>query len=374
MPREDDERPQRIPFGGVFHGVSTLAVVGGGIIGLSIAWRMAQRGWGVFVYDRFTAGAESSWAGAGMLAPGGEVDEDSELASLAIESRGLYTSFVRELEHDSQLEIDYQECGALDLAYSGDEMASLEARATVQASLGISSKLLTSDQVQTFWPRVRSAGLAGARFYGGDGIVNPRDVVAALVKVCRGLGVSIVQNSAVERIEVTSDSVALKSSGNVKTFSSVVLAAGAWSSDIQVSGVPALPSAEPVKGHLIGYQQPDQTCNTILRHGHSYLLQRASGLLVVGASVERVGFDRAIAPERAAELGKEAGFVLPHLAETTPSETWIGFRPGSDRLRLGAWHSDRFYLAYGHYRNGILLAPITAQRMADEIISNSGRQ
>ncbi len=350
--------------------MSSLAVVGGGIIGLSIAWRLAQRGWRVVVYDQARVGAEASWAGAGMLSPGGEVDEDSELAWLAIASRGLYTRFVRELEHESQLEIDYQECGALDLAYSADELARLEARSAVQSSLGISSKAVAPAQVQTFWPRVRREDLAGARFYSGDGIVNPRDVVAALVKVCRGLGVSILENSAVERIEVTAAGVAL----NGTTFGSVVLAAGAWSSDIAVSGVPALPSAEPVKGHLIGYQQPAQTCNTILRHGHSYLLQRASGLLVVGASVERVGFDRAIALERAAELGKEAGFVLPHLAETTPSETWMGFRPGSDRLRLGAWHSRRFYLAYGHYRNGILLAPITAQRMADEIISNSGKQ
>ena len=350
--------------------MSSLAVVGGGIIGLSIAWRLAQRGWRVVVYDKFRAGAESSWAGAGMLSPGGEVDEDSELASLAIASRGLYSGFVRELERDSQLEIDYQECGALALAYTADELARLEARAAAQSSLGILSKAVAPGQVQTFWPRVRRENLAGARFYSGDGIVNPRDVVAALLKVCMRLGVSIVENSAVERIEVTASGVAV----NGNAFGGVVLAAGAWSSDIAVSGVPAPPSARPVKGHLIGYQQPAQTCNTILRHGHSYLLQRAGGLLVVGASVEHVGFDRAIAPERAAELGKEAGFVLPHLADTTPTETWIGFRPGSERLRLGAWHSARFYLAYGHYRNGILLAPITAQRMADEIISSLGKQ
>jgi glycine oxidase len=126
-----------------------------------------------------------------------------------------------------------------------------------------------------------------------------------------------------------------------------------------------LPPSEPVKGHLIGFQQPEHICNTIIRHGHYYLLQRANGLLVAGASVERVGWDPSIQAGIVSSLTQEASMLLPHLQGTEPTEAWIGFRPASDALHLGAWHSPRVYTAYGHYRNGILLAPVTAKLLAD---------
>jgi glycine oxidase len=151
------------------------------------------------------------------------------------------------------------------------------------------------------------------------------------------------------------------------SYDATVVAAGAWSSEIEVTGVPALPPAEPVKGHLIGYAQPSQTCNTILRYQHSYLLQRANGMLIVGASVERVGFDRSIDSGIVNSLAHVAGTILPHLAETTPTEAWVGFRPASEDLRIGSWHSPRLYLAYGHFRNGILLAQVTAARVLTEL-------
>ena len=157
---------------------------------------------------------------------------------------------------------------------------------------------------------------------------------------------------------------------STRRFDAAVMAMGAWSSTLTVRGVPTLPTAFPVKGHLIGYLQPDQTCSTILRHKHTYLLQRANGLLIVGASVEHAGFDRTLQAETTATLAREAAEVLPHLGETTPTEVWAGFRPGSDAMHIGAWYSPRLYLAYGHYRNGILLAPVTAERIAGELIAN----
>lgn len=345
----------------------SVAVVGGGIIGMSIAWRLAKAGFRVAVIEKSTVGGEASWAGAGMLAPGGEIDEPSPLAPLAIESRQLYRNFVRELEDASGLAIDYQECGGLDLAYSQEEWQALEARATRQQALGIESKPLTAKQVGTFWPRIRTEGLTGARFYPGDAIVNPREVVLALAAACRKLGVAVEQNCAVESVTVTEQGVELQTGSGRKSSRAAVIAAGAWSSRVGVTGVPPLPIAEPIKGHIIGYQQPEQTCNTILRYGGTYLLQRANGLLIVGASMERAGFDRQIHPERVAALAARAAFILPHLGETEPTETWIGFRPGSDSLHVGSWHSDRLCLAYGHFRNGILLAPLTAEQIAAEM-------
>jgi glycine oxidase len=348
----------------------SIAVAGGGIIGMSIGWRLAQQGWLVTVLEKGTIGGEASWAGAGMLAPGGEIDRASRLASLSIESRQLYASFIQELEHASNCRIDYQECGSLDLAYSPEELEALESRARLQAEIGISSKRLLAAQVSAFWPRVRMEGFMGARFYAGDAVVNPRELTDALRCAYMALGARVVENCPVARAAIQPQGVTIETCRGAELYRALVVAAGAWSDSIAIEGVPPLPVAEPVRGHLIGYWQPEQTCNTIIRHGHTYLLQRANGLLIAGASVERVGFDRHLEPRIVSELASAAGFVLPHLRETVPAEEWIGFRPASDDLHMGAWHSERVYLAYGHYRNGILLAPLTARNLASEINAN----
>lgn len=349
---------------------ASIAVVGGGVIGLSTAWRLAQSGWQVTVYDRGPIGQEASWAAAGMLSPGGEIESSSPLAELATASRDLYPEFVRQLEGDSAVSVEYQECGGLDLAYSAEELSALEQRAASQVALGIGSKPVTPSDVAKFWPRVRSERLVGARFYPRDAMVNPRLLVAALNAACGKRGVTLKPNCAVTGVELSGDFILAHTPPNLDKYDAVVVAAGAWSHSIDVSGMPSLPFVEPVRGHLIGYQQPDQTCSTIVRYGQSYALQRANGLLIVGGSVEHVGFDRNQKPEVIESLTRQAALMLPHLAETSPSESWIGFRPGSEALRLGSWYSSHVYLAYGHYRNGILLAPITAQKLAAEINSN----
>ena len=351
-------------------GRASIALAGGGIIGLSIAWRLAQAGFKTTVFDQRTAGGEASWAGAGMLAPGGEMDEPGELTTLSIQSRRMYARFVHELEEISELLIDYQECGALDIAYSEDELAGLEQRAQRQRALGIHSKRITPAHLATFWPRIRRDGLLGGRFYPDDAIVNPRELTHALNCACRKAGGTVTEYCLVRAIHVTRHGVSLHTSWGVQSFDAAIIAAGAWSDLIAVTGVPPLPKSEPVKGHLIGYRQPEQTCNTIVRHGHTYLLQRGNGLLVAGSSMERVGFDREINPLVEADITQRAGFVLPHLAETSPNESWMGFRPGADDLHTSSWHSPNLYLAYGHFRNGILLAPVTAELLREQVESN----
>ncbi len=352
----------------------SIAIAGGGLIGMSIAWRLTQAGFAVTVFDQGSIAGEASWAGAGMLAPGGELDAPSDLARLAVESRSLYRSFVRELESVAHLAIDYQECGALDLAYDDAEWEHLKLRADKQVALGIVAKELKTKQVRTFWPRVRAEGLTGALFYADDAIVNPRDLADALEAACRAAGVEILPHTPIHHAELSAGGVLVHGNRSAREFATLAIAAGAWSSSISVAGVPALPPCEPVRGHLIGFAQPDQTCNTILRHGHTYLLQRANGLLIAGASVEKVGWDRTVDPNIAALLARRAEFVLPHLAETSHAEAWIGFRPASDAIHIGPWHSERLYLAYGHYRNGILLAPVTARIIAGQITASFGMQ
>ncbi len=352
--------------------MSRIAIAGAGIVGMSLAWRLSQAGFTVTVYEKGTVGAEASWAGAGMLAPGGEYEDDSPAARLAIESRALYPGFVRELERATQSSIDLQETGAIDLAYSDAELQALDRRADKQRQMGLETKRLDAKRIRTFWPRLRSENLAGGYFYPGDAVVNPREVVSALRKATAAVGVQLLEGSAVLEARVKPESVVVRTETGESSYAAFVVAAGAWSGSICIQGVPPLPKSEPLRGHLLGYQQPEQICQSIVRYGETYMLQRANGLLVAGASVERAGFDRSLDAQTVDRLRKQAAFVMPHLGETTPTEAWNGFRPGSDGLQIGQWHSPRVYRAYGHYRNGILLAPVTAKILTDEISASLG--
>ena len=346
---------------------ATAAIAGGGIIGLSIAWRLAQQGWRVHVFDQGEMGGEASWAGAGMLAPGGEIEDSSDLAALATASRALYPDFVRQLAASSSSAIDYQECGAIDLAYSAEEWQTLEARALGQATAGIGSKSLTVEEVRIALPCLNTDHLMGAKLYPGDGIVNPRDVVHALVIACRQLNVTLHANCAVEHVAIDDQRALVQTACGAAPYDAAVIACGAWSGNIPLSGVPPLPASEPVKGHLIGYRDHGPTCRVIVRHRQTYLLERANGLLLAGASTEHVGFDRSVDQEQISRLRARACFLFRHLHGLEPAETWTGLRPGSDQLHLGSWHSAQLFLAYGHYRNGILLAPATARKIAREM-------
>lgn len=343
-----------------------IAVVGGGIIGMSIAWRLAQRGMNVTVFEKGQVGGEASWAAAGMLSPGGELTglSDSKQAEIYIRSRRQYKGFVEELTRESASAIDYLESGAIDLAYSPEEWAALRKRAETQRSLGIASREITPEQVRILSPHVQTEQLTGALFYAEDGIVAPRDLTNALKTVCHTRGVELRERTVVEEIEFRDRRLII----NGRHFSAGVVAAGAWSGNIRARGVPPLPPTEPVKGHLLGFDLQLGACPTIIRHGHIYIFQRGSGFVVAGSSTEHVGFERAIDASVSEQLFRQVTRVLPVLEKVMAVDVWTGFRPKADRLYLEPWHSDILFLAYGHYRNGILLAPASADRIVDEMM------
>ncbi len=151
-----------------------------------------------------------------------------------------------------------------------------------------------------------------------------------------------------------------------------VLAAGAWSSGINVTidGRPyPLPRSFPIKGHLLGYRLPPGSLPITIRHDHTYVLQRADGFTIAGSSTEDAGFDRTIDPKLVSDLASRAGVLIPALRDLQPESAWIGFRPGTDSPapNIGRAANSRLWLAYGHYRNGILLAPATCDRISREI-------
>jgi glycine oxidase len=330
-----------------------MIIVGAGIIGLSAAWRMAQRGIPVTIFDARETAGEASWAGAGMLAPGGEVEGDSPLARMALRSLALYPDFIAELKDASGVSIDYRRCGAVELALTEVEAAALERRAERQSAIGIRSEAVP-------W-----AGSVAARFFPGEQLVAPRDVTAALRIACLRAGVTIREHEPV--CEILADGAGVRTARGEYLAEGVLIAAGAWSSRLR----PGLPVTMPVRGHLIAYQPDRELLGPILRHGPTYLLQRTVGPLIAGASTEYVGFDRAIDECIVQDLHSRASKLLPGVAGLTPAASWNGFRPGIEGgiPAVGLIEGTAIWTAFGHYRNGILLAPETARVIAESVLS-----
>jgi glycine oxidase len=330
-----------------------MIVTGAGIIGLSCAWRLALCKIPVTIFDSREAGGEASWAGAGMLAPGGEVDRFSPLADMSRTSLALYPEFVAALREASGIAIDYQRCGAVELARTDNEAEELGARAICQGAIGIHSE------------SVNYPGAVAARFYPADALVNPRDALAALRIACIRLGVVIREHEPV--IQIFPDGSGVRTASASYNDDGVLIAAGAWSS-LLTAGLASpkpLPLTVPVRGHLIAYRAAAGMLRTILRHNNTYLLQRDTGTLIAGASTEHVGFDRTIDEETVRAIHARAAQLLPMLADTSPAQRWNGFRPGIEGgiPAIGRLEGTRIWTAFGHYRNGILLAPDTACRV-----------
>ena len=344
-----------------------VAVIGAGIIGSSIAWRLAQRGCRVTLLDKGSMGGEASWAGAGMLAPGGEVAARSEWAEMAMASAAAYPEYVHELTAESGHDIDYQTGGAVEIAAGRDENDGLERRVAFPGGLGIESRVITAEELSRLLPDAVVPSQGCARYFPGDSVVDPRDVMRALGKACEARGVVIREAAPVDRVEWQGGQAVMTTAGGATMQAdAAVLAAGAWNSCVRV----AFPSPDtfPVRGHLLGYRLKPGLLRSILRRGHTYLLQRASGVLIAGASSEAVGFDRTIDPASVEALRINAERLFPPLSGL-PAEAWIGFRPATRSYlpEIRPLEDTAIWIACGHYRNGILLAPETARRVADGI-------
>jgi glycine oxidase len=296
----------------------------------------------VQVFDKGYAAGEASWAGAGMLAPGGEFESDSPLARMALRSLALYPEFIAQLKEESGAEIDYRECGAIEVDPAGD-------KADRQAAAGIRSEAC------------EYLGMP-ARFYPGDALVDPRQVTRALLIACRSHGVEIHENEPVTRICESGRGV-VTSRGKCES-SGVLIAAGAWSSGL----FPGLRATRPVRGHLIAYQMAPGFLGPTVRRDKTYVMQRASGMVIAGTSTEEVGFDRTLDEAVLADIERRAGDLVPELRSLKPVERWNGFRPAisGEGPMIGQIGDGPVFAAFGHYRNGILLAPETARMVLEQ--------
>ncbi|MEO6497057.1 MAG: glycine oxidase ThiO [Solirubrobacteraceae bacterium] len=323
-----------------------VAVIGGGVIGLSVAWSAARRGMSVTVFDRGSLGDGASRVAAGMLAPVSEADVgEPALLRAGLASAALWPSFAGALE----LGDAYRRCGTLVVARGGDEAEALDRECRLREELELPVTRLRGSEARRLEPGL-APGIRAALHVPDDHAVDPRALIEALVLACEQAGVTLRPNE-----EVSEPPPAGR----------VVLATGAW------AGAPV----RPVKGQILRLRDPDGQglLDRVIRGAHTpgrrgsgfYVVPRGDGRYVLGATVEERGFDTTVTAGGVRELLQEAQLLIPGLDELVIEDAAAGLRPGTpDNGPLLGERADGVILATGHHRNGILLAPLTGQAIA----------
>jgi glycine oxidase len=349
-------------------------VIGAGVMGLSIAWRLAQAGCAVTVYDRGEAGHGASWAAAGMLAAAVETEPGEEiLLGLTLESQRQWPDFARELETATGMSVGYRDEGTVVVALNRDDAEQLRFTYDFQKRLGLDIEWLSGAAARQREPHLRP-GIPGAVLSPNDHQVENRALAAALAAAAKQAGAIIHEHCPVHEIETVGDQVRGVVTANGRMPADVVvLAAGAWSRDI--GGIPAayVPPVRPIKGQMLALRMDPAA--PLLRHviwlPRGYLVPRLDGRLVIGATVEERGFDDSVTAGGLLALIEGAWRAVPAIEELPVIETWVGFRPGSrdDAPMLGPSGIEGLVVATGHHRNGILLTPVTAQSISRYILT-----
>jgi glycine oxidase len=354
-----------------------VAVIGAGVIGLGIAWRLAQRGVAVTVFDKGKAGQGASHAAAGMLAACSEAEPGEEaLVALGRRSQAMWPAFAAELEEASGVTVDLRQDGTLLVALTADDQARLTHDLQFQKSLGLPLEWISAAEVRRREPHLGSR-LAGAIFSPEDHQVDNRKLAAALEVAAERAGVILREQTAVACLALANGRVSGVTLTDGTTFEAetVVLAAGAWSR--QIEGLPAdlRPPVRPVKGQMIALRM--DAAAPLIRHviwaPNVYLVPRHDGRLLMGATVEEKGFDDTLTAGGILSVLEAAWRAVPAIEDLPIAEMWVGHRPGSrdDAPILGPAPVAGLVYAAGHHRNGILLTPVTADAIARLVLDGT---
>lgn len=346
-----------------------ITVVGAGIVGCAIAHELASRGVRVHLVDSRGVGRGATRASAGILAPHIE-GHIPELRDLAARSLAMYDEFVRRIEHDSRRTIEYRRSGTLQVALDESEAAALSASARALAATGVQCTALDGDAARRLEPALPDRVTAGL-VLPAHGYVGPTPLMDALADAARACGVQM-SVSAVTGIEggttarVTTEHETIESDG-------VVVATGSWPVPPRVADAPRV---TPIRGQLVQLRSERAVASRVLWGQACYVVPWTDGTVLVGATVEDVGFDERSTAEGVRGLLNAATALVPSLGHAQFEEVRVGLRPKAvDELPIiGRSESmARVFFALGHYRNGVLLAPLTASLMADLVIDQRER-
>jgi glycine oxidase len=346
-----------------------IVVVGAGLIGLGIAFELGKRGADVRVIDAGTPGRAASWAGAGMLAPYTEAPADPDFASFCARSLALYPAYVEELRAcaavDSRLRLD----GVLEVAFAPAEAERLRAHVASLRRAGVAAEWLAPDEAQRAEPSLAIGGY-GASLVAAEGQVDNRRLGRALEAACIARGVPIDTGAGAVAIEADARRVlGVRTPAGFRPATAVVNATGAWAGELEGVPAEARVPVRPVKGQMLALAAPSGLVRRVVWVPGAYLVPRDDGRLLVGATVEEAGFDVRVTARGQQALLDAALAAMPVLGGLTVSESWAGLRPGSPDGKpfLGATALGGYFVAAGHFRNGILLTPATALAVADAV-------
>lgn len=352
---------------------SDVLIIGGGIIGLAIARELHKKGvQKITILERGAVGKEASHAAAGMLAPHAETDKLDDFFFFCDESNKLYPTFAAELFEETGVDIELDREGTLYLAFTETDAQEIRRRFEWQKGAGMQVEHLSAQETRQAEPFV-SPDVLESLFFPNDWQVENRQLVHALRKFAELNDIEIRENTEVTRLSIENHKITGAETGAEKFFAEkVILATGAWTSFIKAGNF-AMPQVKPVRGQMIAFHTAKRLFQKVIYSPRGYLVPRFDGRVLAGATVEDAGFDKSVSDAGIEFLRENALEIAPSLVNLEVAEKWAGLRPfAADGLPiLGSFPQvENLFLATAHYRNGILLAPLTAKVLTEKMVEN----
>src|SRR5262249_10593149 len=350
---------------------SDIIVVGAGIVGCAVAYELARRGASVEIVDERPVGMGATQASAGVLAPFIEA-RDGPMLDLTVRSLGMYDDFMTRVLADAGVMVAYRRTGTIDVATNDAELRALRATADTLQRRGVTALLLDASLTRAEEPQLGD-GAAGGLLIETHGFVAAADLARALVQAARRHGAQLIDSSRVRRILQRDGDVVVETDRGSLSGDAVVVAARSWAGEIGVEGIAARGPVRPVRGQLraLGWKGPP--LRRVTWSSRCYLVPWDDGTLLVGATVEEAGFDERATVAGVRDLLEAVSDLVPHAWSAAFRGVRVGLRPATlDSLPvIGASPVlPNLMYATGHYRNGVLLAPLTAQLVADAMLEN----
>lgn len=342
-----------------------VVIVGGGTMGCAIARVLARGGAKVTVLERAVPGAEASSAAAGIIGAQGEADSPGPFLDLCLRSRELYPGWAEALHEETGIDVGWRRCGVLHVAHDEPEGRLLARRVEQQLAIGLRADVLDREETLALEPAIDPSVL-GAVSFPDDGQVEPRRLVRALAVAAERAGATFRSGAVVRRVLTEGGRVTgVDVEGERLHTGVVVIAAGAWSSLVPGVGL-TREAVRPARGQILMLDTRSPLLSAVVYSAAGYVVPRPDGTVLVGSTLEMVGFDKAVTVAGVAALAAIATGIAPRLAGAQVTGSWAGFRPHTADLLplLGPTPVEGLLLATGHYRNGILLTPVTAEAIA----------
>jgi len=346
-----------------------VIVIGGGIIGGAVAFELARRNLNVLVLDRQPPGQEASWAAAGMLSPAPDSPDAIPLVSLGRASLEIYGEFTSAVEEASGEKVGFRELGTLETLFRAEADRELSTLIALHHGLGLVAEVLRTEEAFELEPQL-SRDVGAVALLRREGCVDNRALTRGIFRALEASDVEVRAGCAVERVLISANRcLGVAAAGERIEAGSVIIAAGSFAASIE--GVARYAPTHPVRGQMVALRTDQFEISHVLRSERGYIVPREGGWCVAGSTLENAGFEKKITPQGIGKILAAAVEIIPALANSAILETWSGLRPDTpDHLpSIGPTDVEGLLIATGHFRNGILLAPITARLIADWLTS-----